>query len=230
MIRKPNLSADQMLLLMQYVDGECAGQRLTEAMRLMAVHPDAAAVVSAHQTLGAGVRAAMAQATDTQAFSTSSNVADAVMQRIELATRVPRLVAVPAAPTGGKVLSFPRAVRFAAGAAAFAAVAAGAFFVLNQKASPSLVSGVGASSLSKGVELQEVDSSNPVSVFYLPAAINAKAQSVVVWITDNEASAESALSNIAPSAPSATEKPASIATAAATGTSTATPNLQVKKP
>jgi hypothetical protein len=190
MSSKMSLTEAQMQLLMQYGDGELSGGDEARAVRLLAEHHQANNFVLAQARVGHAVRAAV---TDVA----YPDLAGSVMQRLESEVQaVPRteVSEAKAHRPPAKILQFSRATKWGVGVASSFAIAAGIAFMIEQKPQDAA-----SFEASRGVEVQEVESSNPVSVFYLPAAINAKASSVVIWISDEP---DSSLPAVPPSVPS----------------------------
>jgi hypothetical protein len=191
MSSKMSLTEAQMQLLMQFGDGEASGDDEARAVRLLAEHHQANNFVLAQARVGHAIRAAV---TDVSSYP---DLAGMVMQRLDLDARVqaPKIETVVEARPAAKVLQFSRATKWGVGVASSFAIAAGIALMIEQKPGQDSAS----FEASRGVEVQEVESSNPVSVFYLPAAINAKASSVVIWISDEP---DAAVTVAPPSVPS----------------------------
>jgi anti-sigma factor RsiW len=170
-VRKAQLSESELLSLMAYADGECTPSERAVAERLLLEKPDALRVVQATSSLSASVKSATLDAAH-------ADVIDNVMKAIGK----PVLRSIDggaAAPSRTK-----RNLMWGTGIASTLALAAGmAFMVRSQNAAIS--TGV-TSAISIGVEIQQVEAANPVYVFTLPAALDAKASSIVVWVSDDE--------------------------------------------
>jgi negative regulator of sigma E activity len=201
------LTNDEMQMLMQLADGELDAEGESRAVRMLAQHPDAHDLVLETLTLGDWVRETA------EAPAMGFDIADAVMARLDATEKPqhrPDRPTLPSPPSprsdeAGKVLAFPRPapLGWGIGVVAALAVAAGiAFLVQRPKANVPETAHVDpitapAPEGSVGVAVDHVESPNGVSVFYLPAAINANASSVVVWI-DDSAPAPAATATTAP--------------------------------
>jgi anti-sigma factor RsiW len=179
MMRNADLTQEEMMLLMAYADGESAGTDRLMAERLLLEKHDARAFLEAQ----AGLTVALRKAIGTHE---SFNVADSVMASISQATRDSARV-VPIGAAAPKRASQIR--RIGVAVAAGLALAAGAMFMIYK-------SGIEAppnAAAAMGVEVEKMESPNQFHLFNVPAALNAKATSVVVWIDDNDVKSELAV-------------------------------------
>ncbi len=189
-MRKPALTHEELQLLMRFADGEASTDDEARAVRMLAQHPDAHDVVLETMTLGDWVRETA------EAPALGFDISGAVMARLDVGEQ-PKLVAdrptLPSQATAEarKVIAFPKPapLRWGAAVVAALAVAAGIAFVIERPSAPTgpvaHLEPVAAPADTVGVAVDHVESPNGVSVFYLPAALNANASSVVVWIDDD---------------------------------------------
>jgi anti-sigma factor RsiW len=191
-----SLSAETMLELMAYADGELEGDDLARIETLLASDPDAERVVSSMQTLGDCVRVTEGERRIPKIVD---RIADDVMSKIE-AEKARRAV-VPLAPRPIRV----RNAIVAGSISAAIAIAAGwAMFVrpaddlptpvaVAPKVAPKVVPTAApvVTPDGTGVDLDQVESpAGQVSVFYVPAVAaggmaDENVSSVVLWLGDD---------------------------------------------
>lgn len=201
-MRKPALTQEDLQLLMRFADGEVSAEEESRAVRMLAQHPDAHDVVLETMTLGDWVRETA------EAPALGFDISSAVMARLDVGEQ-PKLAAdrptmpSPATAEARKVIAFPKPapLRWGAAVVAALAVAAGIAFVIERPGTTTTpvahLDPVAAPADTVGVAVDHVESPNGVSVFYLPAALNANASSVVVWIDDDSTPAVAAPSGTA---------------------------------
>ena len=204
-----------MMELMAYADGELDDDTRARVEELLATNAEARGVAEALGALGEDVREAVLG----RVIPRADGIADAVMKRLgghgpvdaDMGKRdgpVGRTGGAHSLPAGASVaqvlpIGTARQVRVAIAAAAVSALAlaAGYAFVvrsavdkLGAPAPAPLASAEAPDGTGQGVEVEQLDSPDrSVSMMYLPAvaaAANANASTVVVWITDEQASGD----------------------------------------
>lgn len=171
-LRDAGLDRNKLLSLMAYADGELSDHELATLEQELAANPDAVATLESMRSLGDRVR---------RDLSTTPDLTDSIMARIAAETRSPAVV------EGARVLDLAaaRSRRMKIGSAAFALVAAAAAVALwigKSGLELPIHGDVAASAL--GVQVQQVDSQENVTVFSIPA-LHSNASSVVVWLGDD---------------------------------------------
>lgn len=178
--RNPRFERAKLIELMAYADGELEHDQLAALENELAQNPDGVEVVEAFRGLGDRIR---------RDLSESPDLSDAIMAAVQTqrGTAAPTASRSAAAAQGAKLLDLAaaRARRFkiAAGIASISAVAAAmALWVGRPISEGTLGPEFAASAL--GVQVQQVDSQENVTVFSIPA-LHSNASSVVVWLGDD---------------------------------------------
>jgi hypothetical protein len=174
------MSEQQMLDVMAWVDGELEGEDAARVEKLIEEDKEAAELAASLHAIGDGVR---------ESFHVGSiDVLDAVMGKLRMApndldkARLRRTARMRVAIVGASIVALAAAVLFYV-----RDVRDGGGSSQNPTPSASML----ASSSSKGVEVDFVDTPSAVSVFYVPASmagaegqVTDTAPSVVVWVDD----------------------------------------------
>jgi anti-sigma factor RsiW len=200
-----SLSREATLDLMAFADGELTGEARERTEELLAQSEEARRVVAAMRSGVPAIRFWLVDAFGQQSRR-ADGIADAVMGAIARAgaptTVGAPLEQVPPVAHARRARVFTRVVAAAGGLAVAALVAmvlgsgahrgerapsAGVTTASSGKigASPTAVGRIETADLGRGVEVEEIDSAKHVSIFEISGA-TASAQSVVVWIDDDQ--------------------------------------------
>ncbi len=197
------LSLETTLELMALADGELHGDARERAEKLMAQSEEAQRVVAAMRSSGPALQSWLADTFGRQSQS-ADGIADAVMAKLAGGAAstvaggpIAHLVPAVRAPRARVVTR----VALAASVLAFAALAVLYIRSMGVRSGQQLarVAAAGASGVAigapraaeepaqrgRGVEVEEIDSAKRVSIFEISGA-TASAQSVVVWIDDDQ--------------------------------------------
>lgn len=175
--RDPRLDRAKLIQLMAYADGELDADDLAALEDELTQNPAAVEVVDSIRGLGDRVRRDMFTAPD---------LTDAIMAHVSAASsNRPTSVA---AVEGAKVLDLAamRARRFkiATAVGSLVAVAAAVMLWIGGRPAGELPISSELATSAMGVEVQQVDSRENVTVFSIPA-LHSNASSVVVWLGDD---------------------------------------------
>jgi hypothetical protein len=210
MMRNADLTQKEMMLLMAYADGESSGTDRMMAERLLLEKNDARAYLEAQADLAVALRKSIA-------VDSPFNVADAVMTSVNTSSHIrdlgARVVPIGAAPRTDTARTMRR--RIGAAVVAGLALAAGAMFMIS-RATIELPTNAASA---MGVEVEKMETPNQFHLFNVPAAQNAKATSVVVWIDDNDVKGELSV----PATAATAAVPASAATTAPSASISSSP-------
>jgi anti-sigma factor RsiW len=191
-----SLSRETTLELMALADGELDGEARERAEKLLDQNEEARRLVGALRSGVPAVRAWLGETFERHSPS-ADGIANVVMARLEGSIRSPAATAPIVRPPPKARRSWRVRVAVASGGLAIAALVIIHVFSGKPGDDRASIAAVGPSSGTKGapgeiakasgegVEVEEIDSAKRVSIFEI-SGVTASAQSVVVWIDDDQ--------------------------------------------